>query len=125
MIKVLVIEDNAPVRSSLCRMLGLTGHAVLEASNGHDGLAQFRAHRPDVVVTDMKLPGLSGDDVIRELRAEAPEVRIIAVSGGFGGVGLRGDRPGAEGADASLHKPFLADELITMIARLTADRKPT
>jgi len=124
MIKVLVIEDNAPVRSSLCRMLRVTGHSVLESATGQDGLAQFRAHRPDVVITDMKLPDLTGDEVIRELRAEATEVRIIAISGGFGGVGLRGDRPGAEGADASLHKPFLADELITMIARLTSP-KPT
>ena len=124
MIKVLVIEDNAPVRSSLCRMLGLTGHVVLEAASGQEGLAQFRAHRPDVVLTDMKLPDLAGDDVIRILRAEAPELRIIAMSGGFGGVSLRGDRPGAEGADASLHKPFLADELITMIARLAGSPKP-
>lgn len=65
----------------------------------------------------MLMPNLDGGAVIRQLRAEAPGARIIAVSGAFG-VSPDGTPEPHEEADAILHKPFLADELIRLIAGL-------
>jgi CheY-like chemotaxis protein len=80
---VLIVEDNADAAESLRMLLELAGHEVAVAHNGVDGLKAAQARRPDVVLCDLGLPGLSGFEVARALRqgADTAGLRLIAVSG--------------------------------------------
>ena len=87
MVKVLLIEDEEMVRSSLKAVLESDGHEVVEASDGDEGVFQFKklakTPRPtDIVVTDILMPKKHGLETISEIRECSPEMKIIAISGG-------------------------------------------
>lgn len=117
MATVLVIEDDPQMRRLVARALAMAQHQVLQARNGREGLEQFRAHHPAVVITDLVMPEMEGIEIIRQLRQEAPTIRIIAMSGG----GTTGsmmflDFARELGADAVLSKPFRASDVIALVA---------
>src|SRR6266481_7900313 len=107
MANVLVIDDDPVTRTVVCAVLESAGHTVSEADNGHDGLAMFYANSPDLVITDILMPGKDGIETIRELRSTNPEIKIIALSGD-----VRFDGPSILkaahlfGANQVLEKPF-------------------
>lgn len=114
--RVLIIDDEAPLRQSMRRMLESVGHEVVEADNGRTGVALYRKQPTDVVVTDIIMPQKEGIETIRELRAIDPDVRIIAVSGG--GRSQNMDFlmiAGKLGATDTLAKPFRKEELIACV----------
>jgi sigma-B regulation protein RsbU (phosphoserine phosphatase) len=78
---ILTIEDESAVRSGIVAYLEDSGFRMLEADNGLLGLQLFRRQRPDVVLCDLRLPGLDGLELISTLSAEGPEVPVIVVSG--------------------------------------------
>src|ERR687885_2469281 len=82
MATILVIDDDDLFRKTTETVLKRAGFRVLCAADGQQGVELFRAHRPDLVVTDIRMPDKDGFAVIRELREEFPDVRTIAVSGG-------------------------------------------
>jgi DNA-binding response OmpR family regulator len=75
--RVLLIEDDRAVREGVRLALRRQGHDVAAAGTGEDGLEQLRSFRPDVVVLDLMLPGLSGLDVCRRIRGADDQVPII------------------------------------------------
>ena len=79
---ILLIDDEAPLRKMLKILLERNGFQVLEAPDGHHGVALYKAHHPDLVITDLIMPEKEGLEVIRELKAFDPNIKIIAVSGG-------------------------------------------
>jgi nitrogen regulation protein NR(I) len=79
--KVLLIEDDPGIVVTLRRVLTEEGHEVLVETRGDTGLARARERLWDVVVTDMRLPGLGGLDLIRELHAVKPRLPIILITG--------------------------------------------
>lgn len=81
MCSVLVIDDDASVRSILRRMLEHAGYQVAEAASGDEGLAYCEWGIPDVVITDLFMPGTGGLEVIRKLALGYPGTRTIAVTG--------------------------------------------
>src|SRR2546421_12862536 len=78
---VLVIDDDPLVRATFVRMLGRRGLRVVDAEDGRRGLETIRSERPDVVLSDLRMPGLDGLEVLSTLAAEAPETPVIVVSG--------------------------------------------
>lgn len=80
---VLLVEDEAPVRSFAARALQLQGHRVLEADCGEAALEilQDPAHRPDVIVTDVIMPGLDGPAWVSQIRDSFPDTPIVFMSG--------------------------------------------
>jgi two-component system, NarL family, invasion response regulator UvrY len=79
--KLLVVDDHPIVRSGLRRLLGGEPNLeIIEAANGADALAAFKEQRPDLVILDLNLPGISGLEVLGRLRVENPKVRVLAVS---------------------------------------------
>ena len=78
--RVLVIEDDRAVQKALRRLFEGEGYAVDVASDGSDGLAKFRAATPSALVLDLRLPGVAGQDVCREVKQEAPTVPVIILS---------------------------------------------
>jgi CheY-like chemotaxis protein len=78
---ILVVDDDWSYRNMLRLILEGRGHVVLEAADGGEGLALYEQHNPDVVITDMIMPGVEGGEVIAEIRKRGDRVGIIAVSG--------------------------------------------
>ena len=82
LINVLIVDDHALVRMGIRRLLDdLPDIAVVgEAENGECALEFIRSHKPDVVLLDMKMPGIDGWEVTRRLQKSHPEVKVIAVT---------------------------------------------
>jgi len=73
MAKILLIEDEAPVREMLIDELNVQGHTVVEAENGEDGIRKFLELEPDIVLCDRAMPGMSGFDVLERIRGAHPQ----------------------------------------------------
>ncbi len=118
MARVLVIDDDEQTRALVRHMLGGEGHEVVEAVDGADGLRLFGKDPPDVVLTDINMPGLDGHDVIEAIRMQHPDVPIIAISGG-GPVGREQLllKASALGADQIIMKPFEFRQLVDAVER--------
>jgi CheY-like chemotaxis protein len=115
--KILVIDDEAAVRKVLVRMLTTAGHEVNAAGGGEAGLRLWREVGADLVLTDVHMPEINGVDVIRELRAHAPALPVIAMSGSGNSRDLELLRAAQlAGAVGVLGKPFSWDELMGAIA---------
>jgi DNA-binding response OmpR family regulator len=119
MATVLVIDDDQQIRRMVVRVLARDNHEVIEAGDGQEGLRLFNARRPALVITDILMPEKEGIETIREIRAVAPRVPILAMSGGGTSKTMVFlDSAKALGADAALSKPFRADELIDAVNKL-------
>jgi CheY-like chemotaxis protein len=81
--RVLIIEDNRDAADSLCEVLDLFNHSAMVAYSGDEGLKKVRAHRPDVVLCDIGLPGMDGHEVARAIRADASlsATTLVALTG--------------------------------------------
>jgi two-component system, OmpR family, response regulator MprA len=108
-VKVLVVDDDRALRDALRRALELTGHEVLLAENGQQALSQVAAAAPDSVVLDVGMPGMSGLEVCRRLRASGNRVPVLMLTAREA-VADRIDGLDA-GADDYLVKPFDLGEL--------------
>jgi len=78
---ILLVDDDPFYRSVIGRILEDDGHRVLECSSGVEGVETYQTYKPDLVITDMRMPGMDGHEVIRTIRELDPQARIIAVSG--------------------------------------------
>jgi len=78
--RVLVVEDATSLRLLICKVLQTLVTDVAVAADGVEGLAQWRAWQPDVVVTDVLMPNMNGLDMSRAIRAEDPNAQIIVVT---------------------------------------------
>jgi DNA-binding NtrC family response regulator len=81
MSKVLVIDDEAGIRSLLDTLLSRKGYEVVLASSGQKGLELFRRERPDVVVLDLKMPEMDGLTVLKELRRIDSQRPVVVLTG--------------------------------------------
>lgn len=113
MARILIIDDEAPVRNMLRQMLEKEGYEVAEAEDGKVGMRRYAEHPPDLVITDILMPEKEGIETILALRKADPGVKIIAISGG-GRTGRLDVLPVAKafGALRTLAKPFTRDELL-------------
>jgi two-component system invasion response regulator UvrY len=82
LINVLIVDDHALVRMGIRRLLEQLPdmNVVAEAENGETALALVRAHKPDVVLLDLKMPGIDGWEVTRRLKKTHPNIKVIAVT---------------------------------------------
>jgi len=79
--KILTIEDEPPIRNGIVAYLEDSGFTMLEANDGPTGLEIFRHEHPDVVLCDLRLPGMDGLEVLSTITTESPETPVIVVSG--------------------------------------------
>jgi sigma-B regulation protein RsbU (phosphoserine phosphatase) len=79
--RILTIEDEPPIRSGIVAYLEDSGFAMLEAPDGPSGIEVFRREHPDVVLCDLRLPGMDGLEVLSTITSESPETPVIVVSG--------------------------------------------
>ena len=122
MATILVIEDDEPLRRFILRMLKPTGHTLLEAPDGAEGIAVLERHDADLVITDLLMPRKEGIATMREISALRPATRFLAISGG----GAERNASFLEvakvmGAHETLAKPFTAQALLEAVKRVLAD----
>src|SRR5665811_696825 len=77
---ILIVEDDAPSREVVRLACSAQNHTLLEAGTGSEGLNLAREQNPDLIILDVNLPGMSGLDVCRRLRAEGARVPIIMLT---------------------------------------------
>src|SRR6266567_2422749 len=119
--KILLIEDDPGIVVTLRRVLREEGHEILVETRGDTGLARARDASLDVVITDMRLPGLSGLDLVRELHVAKPLLPIILMTAhGTTDTAIEATKSGAYDY---LLKPFELPELIELVARAVASRR--
>jgi len=123
MASVLVVDDEADIRSLVRELLERAGHDVVEAGDGNEGLRAFFLARPDLVVLDVSMPGLDGWGTLERIRelSDVPVVMLTAQAQELAKVrGLRG------GADDYITKPFGRQELLARVeANLRRPRSDT
>ena len=113
--KILVIDDEPGLRKSLSLILGDAGHTVVTASEGEEGLRKLEQERPDLVLCDIRMPGMGGLDFLaaaRELGSEA----LILIMTAYGSMDLAVQAMKA-GAYDYLPKPFGADEVLLTVRK--------
>ena len=115
--RILVIDDDTPVRELTCRMLAREGYEIAEAENGEQGIKIFRNQPFDLIITDLVMPVKDGINTILEIRQMTPDLPILAVSGG--GVIAKEQYLNAAGyikGVTTLAKPFTRQQLIEAVA---------
>ncbi len=116
--RVLVVDDEAPIRDLCARVLTRNGFAVTMASTGEDAVRQLHDGPFDLVISDIRMPGLSGIDVLTTAKTLYPSIAVILITG-FG-INEVADRANQSGADRILLKPFDALELLAMVRKILA-----
>ncbi|MDQ7820723.1 MAG: response regulator [Armatimonadota bacterium] len=116
--RILVIDDEAPIRDLCARVLARAGYQVTSAGSGEEGLARLGEEPVDLIVTDIRMPGLSGLDVLERAKAAFPGVRVILITG-FGTPQTLA-RAEQAGADRILTKPFNPAELVAAVREILA-----
>jgi CheY-like chemotaxis protein len=109
---ILVADDEETIRALISLVLKSSGHEVLTAANGLEAVALFRSYRShiDAVITDLNMPVMDGYELVRMIRHDRPDARILCMTGFTEGL----CPPGA----MFLHKPFGPNELRTAVDRL-------
>jgi DNA-binding NtrC family response regulator len=115
---ILVVDDDDPVRVMLARLLRTQGYSVLQAANASEARRLIGAERPDLIISDIVMPGESGIELRRHVAGIWPELPVILISG------YSAEGP-AEFASRTantifVQKPFAADQLLTLVERTLA-----
>ena len=119
---ILVVEDQAPIRTQIRRALERDGFAVIEANNVTEGLSIFQVNHESIAlaIIDIVMPGISGLDMASELNREHPGVKILYISGYVGSVAM--EVITRSSPEVLLAKPFTMDVLIERVRSLIGCR---
>ena len=122
-IRILCVEDHPVFREGLSTFLASQRDLVLiaYAGNAVEAVAEFRRHRPDITLMDLRLPGSDGTDVLIAIRGEFPHARIIMLTSSDGDGEIQ--RAMRAGASAYLLKSMPKDELLTVIRSVHAGKR--
>jgi len=119
--RILFIDDDPAGREVALFNLRKAGHEVTSAADGREGLAAFAAAPFDLVITDLKMPGIPGMEVLRKVRAHSPEVPVLVITA-FGNVetAVAAMR---EGAYDFIGKPFHREQLLLSVGKALERRR--
>lgn len=118
--KVLVVEDDVDIQDLVIALLSRAGYDVVAEDNGDAGLAAALSQEPDLVILDWMMPGLSGVEVCRGMRADprAKNVPVLMLTSKAQEADI--DQAFTAGADDYMVKPFRGRELVSRVQALTA-----
>jgi DNA-binding NtrC family response regulator len=117
-IKVLLVDDEEELVSTLCERLEFRGIEAAYSTNAQSALQMLRDSRFDAVVIDVKLPGMSGDDLLHTVNLSYPDLPVLMVTG-HGSI-VQGEYVKPEGAYDFLLKPVDISQLISKIREAVA-----
>ncbi len=111
---ILLVEDEPSVKRTIARILKGAGYEVLQAADGAEALtiAEGYTQKIHLLLTDYLMPGVTGDELAREVKAKRPDIRVLLMSGYLGN---RADQQLSAGNAALLPKPFTASSLMARV----------
>ena len=111
---ILLVEDEPAIRRIVAASLARAGYRVLEAGDGAQGIEVFEAHADavDLLITDIRMPEMDGESLVRELRGRAPALRVLCVSG------YPGSAVDLAHTEHFLAKPFSKKELLGSVRKV-------
>lgn len=119
--RVLIIDDEPTILEILARILRRAGYTAVPVQTAEEGLQQVQTERPDLVITDLALPGMSGDEFLKAIRAEYPCLPVVVVTG------QRKDGLDREmqkiGASGFIRKPFRSSDVLSTVQQLLGGSK--
>ncbi len=120
---VLLVDDESSVRESLGMLLSAAGYEVVAATNGFDALLQLKRTSPDVIISDLNMPEMSGFEFLSVVRRRFPQIPVVAISGAYD---QGSDVPGGVIADAfypkGQHHPKMLLETVGDLIRTSVER---
>jgi CheY-like chemotaxis protein len=116
---LLIVDDEPSIRTSLCLLLEQLGYRVRAAEDGLSALMRIEEEIPDILLSDLQMPGMSGFELLGAVGFRFPGLRTIAMSGGFSG----GEVPSGVIADAFFQKGSGVEKLLRMIESAPQDER--
>ena len=110
---ILIVEDGDDIREIMSTTFNKICHTATTAINGEDGLKQFHKNKPDLIISDIRMPHMNGNIMIETIKKEDPNIPIVVVTG-HGKMIKATDK-----ADVILEKPIKFDQLLENIYTLT------
>ncbi|HEV7785901.1 MAG TPA: response regulator, partial [Thermoanaerobaculia bacterium] len=121
MANILIVDDERPIRRILSVLLQERHHRVAEAGSGEEALAAMAEAKPDLVLLDLKLPGIDGLETLKRLRALKPRLDVVMMTA-HGTISSAVDAM-RRGAFDYVTKPFDNDELLMVVDRALEMRR--
>jgi CheY-like chemotaxis protein len=112
--RLLIVDDESSVRQSLCRVFEAIGYGVRTAEDGISALNSLREEMPEILISDLNMPGMSGFELLTVVRRRFPDLKTIAMSGAFCG----DEVPTGVAADAFYQKGSSVACMVKMIENL-------
>jgi CheY-like chemotaxis protein len=114
--KLLIVDDEAATRTLLSQIFGQMGHSVRTAHDGFSALERIRESAPDVLLSDLNMPGMSGFELLSVVRRRFPGIYVIATSGAYAGE----DVPYGIAADAFYEKATSFRSLLSLMENVSS-----
>lgn len=113
--RILVADDVRDTADIYCFLLSAAGYRVIRAYDGLTASALTKVNQPDIAILNYRMPGMTGLDVLRDLRADGHSTKVIITSG-TDDFGELAERALKEGAEVCVRQPWAADRLLRMVS---------
>jgi CheY-like chemotaxis protein len=120
-VKLLIVDDEVSIRTSLSLIFSELGYCVRSAGDGYSALLEIQQELPDILLSDLNMPGMSGFELLSVVRRQLPAIHVIAMSGALSGTCV----PPGVAADAFFPKgtgPALLIKIVDAMTRPDAER---
>jgi len=117
--RLLIVDDDALICESLSFILAESGYRVRSSADGFSALVELRNEIPDILLSDLNMPGMSGFELLSVVRRRFPAIKVIAMSGTFSGDGI----PPGVAADAFYEKGTNLESLLQIIEAMTRSER--